>query len=104
MCGAKVAAYKACLRLTTNVVTTMMAVLVPLATKPAAMNCEEPANTIADIADVPKGDIPLVTATAPKISPKGTAPMTRGIVALTPAQNSLFRLGWIGDGFIFGLL
>ena len=72
----------------------MKTVVAPPAARLVAMNCDEPANTRADIPAAPAGEKPLLTANAPKMIPKGIAPTTRGIVALAPAQNSVRARGF----------
>lgn len=71
-----------------SVVRMIVPTLAPVEIKPAAINWEEPANTNKDIPIVPAIDKPALTASAPKMMPKGMAPMTKGKVALTPFQNS----------------
>src|SRR5262249_38985042 len=80
-------------RLTTKVVRMITIILAWLATSPDAMNCADPANTKADMPMVPAGDSPFGTEAAPKIIANGVAPTTRGNVSLTPAQNSVWRVG-----------
>lgn len=65
---------------------------------PVAMNWDDPAKTNADIDIAAADERPLLTAKAPKIIPNGTAPTTRGIVARTPAQNSLHREARASNG------
>ena len=60
----------------------------PASTRLTAINWADPANTMADMACVAATDRPLLIASAPKISPKGIAPMMRGKVSLAPARNS----------------
>jgi hypothetical protein len=86
--GASEAAYSACRKLTTNVVSTIRLGAAPFATKPVAINCAEPAKTKADMRLAPVAEMPLLIASAPKMMPNGVAPITKGIVARTPAQNS----------------
>jgi hypothetical protein len=54
-----------CRRLTISVVRTMIATGVWAATRPIAMNCDEPAKTNADMAMAAAKDRPEVAATAP---------------------------------------
>lgn len=49
------------------------------------MNCEEPAKTRADMAAAPQAESPEAIANAPKISPKGAAPTSKGKVSRMPA-------------------
>lgn len=74
--------------MTTKVVKTIMGQAVPAPTKPMAMNWADPANTKSDIPIVPAADNPALVDSVPKIIPNGMAPITRGSVSRTPAQNS----------------
>ena len=66
----------------------MIGTLAPALTNPTAINSADPAKTNSESAIVAGIETPLVIAAAPKMIPKGNAPITSGIVALTAARNS----------------
>ena len=77
-------------RFTIKVVAIIRGIAVAELRRPTAINCAEPANTKAEMAEDPDGLSPLVTAKAPKIMPNGVAPIISGKVARAPAQKADF--------------
>ncbi|GGE41728.1 hypothetical protein GCM10007421_14790 [Halopseudomonas oceani] len=62
---------------------------VPLAIRLTAMNWEDPAKTSADINSVAGTEIPLATASVPKMIPNGKAPISIGTVSRAPRNRAL---------------